>query len=182
MTGFDALLTEQDRQVFALSGQGARAGLGRKPALMVIDVSYAFCGDIDEPIVDSVKKWRLSCGHEAWAALPRIARTIAAARAKGLPVIYTKSGRKRKDGFDGGAWGWKDQRIAEDAVSAIDPHQIMPQVAPEPSDIVIEKLKPSGFSGTALPSFLTQLGVDSLILTGTTTSGCVRATAVDAFS
>jgi len=55
-------------------------------------------------------------------------------------------------------------------------------IAPGPKDIVIKKQKPSGFFGTNLASYLTLLGCDSVIVVGTTTSGCVRATVVDAFS
>ena len=55
-------------------------------------------------------------------------------------------------------------------------------IAPGPQDIVLKKQKPSGFFGTNLPSYLTLLGCDSVIVVGTTTSGCVRATVVDAFS
>ncbi len=58
----------------------------------------------------------------------------------------------------------------------------MDEIAPEPRDIVIRKLKPSAFNGTALMGFLNDLGADSLIVTGTTTSGCVRASVIDAFS
>ena len=60
--------------------------------------------------------------------------------------------------------------------------RILDEIAPAPQDIVIRKLKPSGFYGTNLESFLTLLGADSLIVMGTTTSGCVRATVLDAFS
>src|SRR5690606_9939619 len=87
---------------FELSGQGKRAGLGKRPALMVIDVSYAFCGEKREPIAESVKKWRTSCGSIAWDALPRIARLLETARARNLPIIYT-SGQRRQDGWDSGA-------------------------------------------------------------------------------
>jgi len=59
---------------------------------------------------------------------------------------------------------------------------IVPDIAPEPRDIVIAKQKPSAFYGTPLVSYLTLLGADSLIVAGTTTSGCVRATVLDAFS
>ena len=58
----------------------------------------------------------------------------------------------------------------------------MPEIGPQPQDIVIYKQKPSAFFGTNMTSYLTLLGCDSVIVTGTTTSGCVRATVVDAFS
>ncbi|MBV9378802.1 MAG: isochorismatase family protein, partial [Alphaproteobacteria bacterium] len=64
----------------------------------------------------------------------------------------------------------------------IDGNEIIAVIAPGPKDIVIKKQKPSGFFGTNLASYLTLLGCDSVIVVGTTTSGCVRATVVDAFS
>jgi nicotinamidase-related amidase len=64
----------------------------------------------------------------------------------------------------------------------IDGNEIVAMIGPGPRDIVIKKQKPSGFFGTNLASYLTLLGCDSVIVVGTTTSGCVRATAVDAFS
>src|SRR5690606_27697418 len=82
-------------------------------------------------------------------------------------------------------WHWKNRRTGdEDEASASekDPHAIVEQIAPQPRDIVILKQKPSAFFGTNLLSYLQYLGCDTLILTGGTTSGCVRATAIDAFS
>ena len=61
-------------------------------------------------------------------------------------------------------------------------NEIMPQIAPGPRDIVVPKQKPSAFFGTNLMSYLMLLGCDSLLVTGTTTSGCVRASVLDAFS
>ena len=84
---WDKFLTERDRQVFEASGFGARAGFGKKPALLVIDVNYAFCGDKPEPILDSIKKYATSCGEDAWEALPTIRKLVDACRAKGVPVI-----------------------------------------------------------------------------------------------
>jgi maleamate amidohydrolase len=61
-------------------------------------------------------------------------------------------------------------------------NEIMPQIAPGARDIVVPKQKPSGFHGTNLLSYLTMLGCDSVIVCGTTTSGCVRGTVIDSFS
>jgi maleamate amidohydrolase len=68
------------------------------------------------------------------------------------------------------------------AHDGVDGNEIVTLIAPGPKDIVIKKQKPSGFFGTNLASYLTLLGCDSVIVVGTTTSGCVRATVVDAFS
>jgi nicotinamidase-related amidase len=67
-------------------------------------------------------------------------------------------------------------------VTNLDGNEIVAPLAPAPQDIVVLKQKPSGFFGTNMASYLTLLGCDSLLVTGTTTSGCVRATVLDAFS
>ena len=176
-------LTERDKQVFAAGGFGARQGYGKRPALVVVDVNYSFCGERPEPILESIKRWRASCGAEAWDGIAAIRKLIDAAHARGLPVIYT-TGMRREDRWDAGSWAWKNPRVTEKprTETGADGYTIVREIAPQPSDIVILKHKPSAFFGTPLSSFLVHLGVDSLLLTGTTTSGCVRATAVDAFS
>jgi maleamate amidohydrolase len=186
---WDKFLTERDKQVFDASGYGAKAGGGKSPALLIIDVNYNFCGERAEPILESIKKWRTSCGEEAWAALPVIRRLIDGCHDKGIPVIYT-TGIVRDDGWDKGSWAWKSSRTNEDVNNGApnerdsnrDGNDIMDEIAPGPRDIVIRKLKPSAFFGTPLMAFLNDLGADSLIVTGTTTSGCVRASVLDAFS
>jgi maleamate amidohydrolase len=183
---WNKFLTERDKAVFGASGYGAPGGFGKRPALLVIDVNWAFCGDRPEPILESIKRWRNSCGEDAWVALPYIRSLVDKARARGIPVIYT-TGVRRGDNWDSGSWSWKNNRSDEDitnrtVASNLDGNEIMPQIAPEPQDLVIYKQKPSGFFGTNMASYLTLLGCDSVIVTGTTTSGCVRASVLDAFS
>jgi nicotinamidase-related amidase len=181
---WDKFLTERDKAVFAAAGYGARGGFGKRPALLVIDVNWAFCGDRPEPILESIKRWRNSCGEDAWVALPFIKSLIEKAHAKGIPVIYT-TGVRRADNWDAGSWSWKNNRSSEDVgrpQSNLDGNEIVAEIAPGPRDIVVYKQKPSGFFGTNMASYLTLLGCDSVIVTGTTTSGCVRATVLDAFS
>ncbi|MAF48503.1 MAG: isochorismatase family protein [Rhodospirillales bacterium] len=184
---WNKFLTERDKAVFETAGYGTRAGFGEKPALLVIDVNYNFCGDTREPILESIKKYRNSCGEDAWDALPVIRKLVDVARAKGVPVIYS-TGDGRADGWDRGGWAWKNSRNKEDLAppevrtSNRDGNDIMDEIAPGPKDIVIRKLKPSVFNGTALMGHINNLGADSLIVAGTTTSGCVRATVIDAFS
>lgn len=183
MNIWDDVITDTDRAVFDAAGWGRRAGYGKRPAIMVIDVNYNFCGDREEPILDSIRRWRFSCGPVAWAqGIPSISRILEVARARRLPVIYTTNPR-RSDGFDLGIWTLKSER-AEDEVDVFGHrgNDIVDELAPLPGDLFIEKRKPSAFFGTPLVSHLNQMGADSLILTGSTTSGCVRATAVDALS
>ena len=180
---WDKFLTEKDKAVFAASGYGALQGFGERPALVVIDVNYFFCGDRSEPILEAIKRWRNSCGEVAWPAIKVIKQLIDSARGKGVPVIYT-TGTARPDLWNRGSWLWINSRSAEDATVQqtrnVDGNTIVPDIAPAPQDIVVKKEKPSGFFGTPLASYLTLLGCDSLIVTGTTTSGCVRATVLDA--
>jgi maleamate amidohydrolase len=180
---WDRFLTERDKQVFAAAGYGARAGFGKRPALLVIDVCYAFCGDKPEPILESIKRWRNSCGEESWVGVAHIKRLIDKAHVKGLPVIYT-TGVRRADNWDSGGWARKNTRNGEAPKTASNRngYDIVNEIAPGPKDLVIYKLKPSGFFGTPMPGYLTQLHCDSVVVTGTTTSGCVRATVLDAFS
>ena len=181
---WNRFLTERDKQVFAASGYSARQGFGKRPAVLVVDVNYDFCGDRPEPILESIKRWRNSCGAEAWDGVAAIKRLLAAARAKELPVIYTTSGR-RVDNWDQGSWAWKNSRTAERVIARdtkLPGNTIVPDIAPLPQDIVLYKQKPSAFYATPLLSYLVLLKADSVILTGVSTSGCVRATVLDAFS
>ncbi|MEK9685341.1 MAG: isochorismatase family protein [Rhodospirillaceae bacterium] len=186
---WDDFLTERDKQVFSQGGFGAIAGMGKRPALLIIDVSYNFCGDKREPILESIKRFHNSCGEDAWNSLPHIKSLRDKCHDKGIPVIYT-TGIVRDDGWDKGSWAWKSSRTNEDVNNGApnerdsnrDGNDIMDEIAPGPRDIVIRKLKPSAFFGTPLMAFLNDLGADSLIVTGTTTSGCVRASVLDAFS
>jgi maleamate amidohydrolase len=66
---WDKFLTERDKSVFAAGGFGARAGFGKRRALVVIDVDWAFCGERPEPVLDSIKRWRISCEEKSWMAL-----------------------------------------------------------------------------------------------------------------
>ena len=180
---WDEFLTEQDKAVFKAAGYGTLGDWGKRPALLIIDVSYGFTGEIDEPILDSIKTWPNSCGHFAWRSIPYLQRLLYASRAKGLPVIYT-TGQYREDQWDMGSWAWKNGRTDDwdGRGQNRGGNDIIDEIAPQPQDIVIRKLKPSAFSSTPLNAFLTQLGADSLIVTGTSTSGCVRASVIDAFS
>jgi len=179
---WDAWLSERDRAVFDAAGYGQRAGPGRRPALLVVDVTHDFVGDRPEPILDSIRRFSNSCGEEGWVAMERIAELLGAFRTRGLPVFYTKA-PDNPSPADRGSWAWKNARDLEqsDLRSRIG-NEIPEIIAPLPGETVIQKAKPSAFFGSPLASYLPPLGVDTLVVAGTTTSGCVRATVVDAFS
>jgi nicotinamidase-related amidase len=177
---WDDVLPEEDRQVFEAAGWGKDVGFGEKPVLLVVDVIYNFVGDVPEPILESIKRWRYSCGERGWEGVKQLERLIAAAREKQIPIVYTGMDR-RPDGFDQGAWNWKSYRSGEASdIKGSLGNEIVKEIAPEPQDIYFVKDKPSAFHGTHLLDYLIYLGADTVITTGTTTSGCVRASAVDA--
>jgi nicotinamidase-related amidase len=179
---WDDFVTEEDKEVFEAAGYGKKMGFGSRPALFIIDVHYSFVGDKPEPILESVKKYRTSCGERGWVAVGHIRKLLEKVRMKGFPVVYTVSER-RKDYFDSGVQRRKSFRHMEPTgVTGQKGTEVVKEVAPEEKDILISKRKPSAFFGTPLMSYMNDLDVDTIILTGCTTSGCIRATALDAFS
>lgn len=179
---WDKFLTERDKKVYAAAGYGKRGGFGKRPALFIIDVQYNFCGDKPEDILEGLKQYRTHCGPEAWKAVEHIVPLLELARAKNIPVFYTESAR-RPDMIDSGVQVGKNHR-GKEKTSTEGTHatETVAPLAPRPQDIRIGKRKPSCFFGTIFISHLNFFDVDTLILTGCTTSGCLRATAVDAYS
>ena len=184
MASWDDILTPRDKEVFALSGFGKKAGLGQRPALLIIDVNYNFTGDKPEPILESVKRFRTSCGAEGWDGVQAIRELLAVARQKHVPTFYTTAEENRANSnVLIGGWAAKSNRTSEDMTDHWEKsNQIVDEIAPQPGDIIVRKQKPSAFFGTPLISMLTEIHTDSLLVCGTTTSGCVRASVIDAFS
>ena len=185
MAIWDDVITERDKEVFKAAGWGKNGGFGKRPVVLVIDVIYNFCGEKPEPILEAVKKFRYCCGEEAWDGIYATQKLLKKARERNIPIIYTTDER-RPDGFDGGAWRRKTFRGAD--TTDVEGHigtQIVKEIGPDPEyqrDIVLCKKKPSAFLGTPVLGYLIDLQADTIILTGTTTSGCVRATCVDGAS
>jgi maleamate amidohydrolase len=173
---WDSLLTETDREVIRLGGSGKPRGMGSRPAVMVIDPQYNYVGE-DAPILESIKKWPSSGGAIAWKAIRQAKRIVDKAHEIGVPVIYTRQVQKKTVQFDG-----FQRKAARDTSTYLEGHkgtEIVEEIAPLPQDLVIDKSYASVFFGTPLISYLIAMKVDSLILTGGSTGGCVRATAVD---
>lgn len=183
LTPWESLLSPLDREVYRAAGYGARAGGGSRPALLVVDVTYEFTGLEPEPILESIKQYPNSCGEVAWEGMRQIRRLLDACRERSVPVFYTKA-MDQVTTTTLGAWGWKktDDSNAAAAADWQRANSIPDPIAPASGDTVIQKTKPSAFFATPLASYLIAAGIDTLIVTGTTTSGCVRATVIDAFS
>lgn len=165
MALWDGLISDEEREVYRKAGYGRRRGFGTRAALVVVDMEYNFTGERPEPVLDAVEQFRDSCGLYAWAAIPHIRRLLELARGAGLPVFFTHGIPK------GGRAGETDRGTT-----------IVDELKPVPGEIVIAKDVPSAFFGTLLASYLIEGRVDTVIVAGCTTSGCVRATVVDSYS
>ena len=181
MVAWQDVLDKEELQVYASAGYGKSERPGKKPALLIIDVTTAFIGDKPEPITQSIKRFPSSCGERGWKAMLKIKELLEVARNKEVPVIYSANDSHDQYGME--RWARKQSRMLElDNLRYSTPEHIAKEISPRSGDLVIRKSKPSVFFATSLLSSLVSLGVDTLIITGCTTSGCVRATVVDAFS
>jgi maleamate amidohydrolase len=176
---WDDSLTEEEREVIVRGKYGQTRGLGTRPAVLVIDCQHNYIG-ADAPITEQQEQWPGGGGDRAWAAIRVIESVLPNARSRHVPVIYTRNLQKKTIQFDmvSAKAGWDHSRTIEGDPGT----EIVAAVAPHSDELVIDKAYASAFWGTPLLTYLVQLQVDSLIVTGVSTSGCVRATAVDAIT
>lgn len=171
MAAWDAFLSEDDKKVVAKRKPRKLNGPGKRNALLLIDMQVTACG-YDKPIYEQLDTYSGACGPHAWKAIPVQQELLAAARAAGMPVIYSKhvfydiSGLPSAD--------------PSNNFSSHNPNSEVPvEVAMQPGDLLVEKQTPSCFTFTNLHLMLSHLGVDGLLVGGNSTSGCVRATCVE---
>jgi maleamate amidohydrolase len=171
-------LDDVERAALDVAGYRRSVQLPDRPALLVIDVTYGFCGPAGKTLGDAVQRYPLSSGESAWRAVPNVARLVAGARARGLPIVFTRPHRPTAQRLVG-RWGDTNTRHLE---RPADSHDFVAEIGWLETDLVLEKDSPSAFFGTSLRAWLTTADCDGVVICGGTTSGCVRATAVDAFS
>jgi nicotinamidase-related amidase len=157
-------------EVYEQQGWGQRIGFGERPALIVIDMQRDFC-DADAPT---------TLAPQIADLYEPIRRLAEAARRRGVPVLYTM-GLVAADDSSAGLWRYKQRYHGRVQIEGSPGAGIVAELAPQAGDRVIRKWRPSAFFSTDLEVFLGSQRIDTLILTGTSLSGCVRATAVDAF-
>ena len=147
--------------------------VGDNPAVLAIDLyNKAYLGG-NRPVREVDREYSGSCGEHAWKALEPTRMLLAAARRAGLPVVYTTRHA------DTGGVRSTHRRIGAEAETL---YHIKAELAPAPGDLVVYMERASAFFGTPLIAHLRKLGADSLIICGESTSGCVRASTVDAYS
>lgn len=174
---WDGIIGEDEQRAYEAAGFGKPTGLGRSPALLIIDVQYRTVGTEPRPFFEAVKEFPTSCGQVGWDAVANIAKIVKVFRARGWPILYPYVAPKM--GFDVGRLAEKVPALMGVAAKG---YEFVPEVAPQDTDILVPKKHPSAFFGTPLTSYLIDLGIDSLVVTGCTTSGCVRGSVVDAFA
>ncbi len=177
MKPWENVIPQSDLDRYAAAGFGGSASLGKRPALLIIDVQYRTAGTHPMPFDEAVQEFQTSCGDVAWRAIANIAPLLNLFREKNWPVIYPYVAPKIA--HDHGRLAEKSPGIMNISAKG---YEFVEEIAPQPDDLLLPKRHPSAFFGTPLVSYLIDLGVDTLITTGCSTSGCVRGTVVDAFS
>jgi nicotinamidase-related amidase len=174
---WDAYIPEEEQRAYREVGFGRPTGFGKRPALLIIDVQYRTVGTKPMPFWEAIKEFPTSCGEVAWDAVGNIAKLLTVFRANGWPVLYPYVSPKQ--GFDAGRLSDKVPSIMGVASRGYD---FVDPIAPQDSDILLPKKHPSAFFGTPLASYLINVQADTLVVTGCSTSGCVRGTVVDGFA
>lgn len=151
--------------------------VGTPAALVAIDLYEQVYQGGAKPVAEVARTYPMSCGEHAFAAIEPTKRLFAAAREAGLPVFYS-TGDTRPESKPAFVAATKRRRGSVNP----DDYRIRPEFKPQPGDVVITKQRASAFYGTNLAAHLTQLGINTVVICGETTSGCVRASAVDAYS
>jgi nicotinamidase-related amidase len=178
---WDKFLTENDKEALGNRAPKRPVPMGKKPGLLLIDLYRNVFGDGPEPEQRAIKDWPGSCGQSAWDSVPHIQRLLEVSREVGIPVTHVTML------VNTGVEGWGDVRRNRQAGRFTTPkrerddlYEIIPEVGPIEGEAVIRKVAPSAFWGTPLTGHLNYNEVDTLIVCGESTSGCVRASVVDA--
>lgn len=177
MNPWDGIISEEEQRAYAAAGFGRSSGIGSKPALVIIDVQYRTVGTKRLPFWEAVKEFPTSCGDVAWDAVENIAKILALFRERNWPVLYPYVSPKQS--FDYGRLSDKVPAIMDIAQKG---YEFFPSIAPQEKDTLLPKKHPSAFFGTPLASYLINTGADTLVVTGCSTSGCVRGSVMDAFA
>ncbi|RXK47907.1 isochorismatase family protein [Halorientalis pallida] len=162
-------MAEDKQAIYERAEMDNQTGYGDRPALLVVDLQTGFT-DPENPL-----------GGDLTAVVERTNTLVEAAHEGEIPVVFTRIVTKHEDARDLGVWGEKIPSLSTLQADSewVD---IDPRLHVDEGDHVLDKRQASAYHETELDSMLTALGVDTVVVTGCTTSGCIRATAVDACS
>ena len=174
---WDNIIGQDEINAYNAAGFGKSSGLGKRPALLIIDVQYRTVGTTPMPFWQSIEEFPTSCGQVGWNAVTHIKSLLNYFRKRKWPVLYPYVAPKMN--FDQGRLAEKVPALMGVAEKG---YEFVADIAPQPEDILLPKKHPSAFFGTPLVSYLVDKNVDTLVVTGCTTSGCVRGSVVDGFA
>jgi maleamate amidohydrolase len=177
MREWESFFPEEERKIYEKAGYKGKAPFGRNPALLVIDMQLAFTGTKPMEIMEAIDEFPTSCGKAAWEAIPKIQQLIHACRDASVPVVYSAGDPDFK-----AAMGNATKRKVGDTDFAELGGRFPDALKPREGEFVVHKARASAFFGTHLITYLQSKGIDSLLVTGTTTCGCVRGTVLDGYS
>lgn len=170
------LIPEADLRTYQRGGFLAEGKLGKHPALIVVDCTYGFTGSEGLTLEEAIAEFSTACGPVSWETMPRIARLLGLFRELKLPVVFTCN--EAYDVLYAGRATKRKPRAKDEAKF----NEFPAAIAPKGEEWVLAKTKASGFFQTPLSAYLIKQGIDTAVVCGVSTSGCVRATAVDAHS
>lgn len=181
---WDTFLSERDKQHLAIVGGPREIGFGTRPALLLIDNYRGVVGYQKKPLLEAVLENKQSAGLEAWEAIAAQQRLLEVGRALDIPIIHITGMAA------GNIPGWSYCVTHPQERGALrgpvpmptEEYKIVDEVTPTEREFTLAKVAPSAFFGTPLMALLNFLDVDTLVVGGESTSGCVRASVVDATS
>jgi maleamate amidohydrolase len=177
MKKWEEIFTEADRALLKKFGRTERQAFGKRPALIIVDVVRSFLGSKAKSTLESAEEYRTSCGEPGWKALGHIRKLLDLFREKRLPVVYTTVDPI----IANHSWG-PDKWFGPQEKWDLESWEIAEEIQPLSTEPIIRKTKASAFLFTPLAAILHNMRADSLVVVGTSTSGCVRATVVDGLS
>lgn len=163
------LMGEAEIEGYRKSGLGRRLGFGKKLAVLVVDMNNTYVDD----------RFPMAYGSHSMEAVHSTGKLLPAARAAGVQVFYATPGQRNvaQLGLQAEKWG----AVADPNLNTNEGAQFPKAITPQAEDIMFFKAKPSAFFETSLRAMLQHLRIDGLIICGISTSGCVRASVMDAF-
>jgi len=162
-------MPEDKQEIYRQAGMDNQVGYGKKPALLVVDLQTGFT-DAES-----------SLGGDLSSVIERTNELLDAAHDGNVPVILTRVITTREDGRDFGVWAKKIPKL-KTLQTGSKWVEIDPMLHTNSTDHILDKRQASAYHETELDSMLTAMGIDTVVVSGCTTSGCIRATVVDACS
>lgn len=157
-----------NHDIYAKQTFGQKTGFGRTPCLLIVD----FVNGFTDPVIFG--------GGNIGDAVKNTAPLLEFFRAQKRPVVFTRI-VYADDGSDAGIWCEKVPRLRELKEHAHQ-SQVVADLAPQPGELIIRKTQASAFFATSLSAVLIARGIDTVVIAGCTTSGCIRASVIDAMS